>query len=334
MKVLLNFFIGEDVRIAVPDRLLDELARRFPDVAFVAANDEESLAREAADAEVFFGFVFPEALVARAPRLRWIQSAGAGIERNLSPAVRARDIVVTNAGGLAAVAIAEHVIGLALVLCRNHHVAIRLQQASRWDRAAVMAGDGAPLREFAGSRMAVLGLGPIGRAIGERAAALGARVRGLRRHPGAAVAPFEAVVGPDGLGDLLGWADFVVLAVPHTAETVRLIGRDELAAMRADAYLVNIARGSVVDEAALVDALRRRAIAGAALDVFHDEPLPASSPLWTLPNVIVTPHVAGAMPRYFDRALELFSANLTRYRTGQPLRNVVDKDFGYPVSPA
>jgi phosphoglycerate dehydrogenase-like enzyme len=316
----------------VPDRLVEELGRRFPEVEFVAANDEEALAREAADAEVFFGFHFPEPLVPRAPRLRWIQSAGAGIERNLSPAVLARDVAVTNAGGLAAVAIAEHVIGLALVLCRNHHVAIRLQQEARWDRAAVMAGDGGPLREFAGSRMAILGLGPIGRAIAERAAALGATVRGLRRHPAGAVAPLEAVVGPDALHALLGWADFVVLAVPHTPETEAMIGPPELAAMRADAYLVNIARGSVVDEEALVDALRRRAIAGAALDVFREEPLPASNPLWTLPNVIVTPHVAGAMPRYFERALGLFAENLARYRAGQPLRNLVDKSAGYPVA--
>ena len=179
--------------------------------------------------------------------------------------------------------------------------------------------------------MAVLGLGPIGAAIAADSAALGATVRGLRRHPPAqAPPPYEAVVGPEGLPDLLGWAHFVVLAVPHTPETEGMIGERELGLMRRDAVLVNVARGSVVDEAALVDALRRGVIAGAGLDVFEEEPLPASSPLWALPNVILTPHVSGATPRYLERALDLFVENLARYLEGRPLRNLVDHVLGYP----
>jgi phosphoglycerate dehydrogenase-like enzyme len=220
-----------------------------------------------------------------------------------------------------------------LALSRNHHVALRLQHEGRWDRPAVMAGTGTPIREFHGSRVAVLGLGPIGMTVARYAVALGATVRGMRRHPPAeASPPFEAVLGLDGLGSLLAWGDFVVLAVPHTRETERMIGARELRLVRPDAHLVNVARGSVVEEAALVDALRRGAIAGAALDVFEEEPLPATSPLWSLPNVIITPHVAGAGPRYFERALDLFSGNLERYLAGRPLRNLVDPTLGYPKS--
>jgi phosphoglycerate dehydrogenase-like enzyme len=225
------------------------------------------------------------------------------------------------------------VIAVMLALCRNHHVAARLQQQGRWDRPAVMAGTGTPIREFAGSRVAVLGLGPIGTTVARYSAALGAIVRGMRRHPaGAAAPPYEAVVGPDGLDRLLEWADFLVLAVPHTPETEHLIGPREFGLMRPESCLVNVARGGVVDEPALIEALRRGTIAGAALDVFAEEPLPPSSPLWELPNVILTPHVSGATPRYFERALALFIDNLTRYLAGQPLRNLVDPALGYPKS--
>jgi phosphoglycerate dehydrogenase-like enzyme len=333
VKVVLNFHLGADVRIAVAPWMSEALASRFPDVTFVAADSREALAQEARDADVFYGFEFPPELVPLAPRLRWIQSISAGIERNLSPAVLERGILVTNGSGLAAGPIAEHVLGVMLALCRNLHVAVRVQGEARWDRPAVMAGSGTPIRELAGSRVAVLGLGPIGMAVARDASAFGAVVRGLRRHPPPQPPePFEAVVGRDGLDELLAWGDFVVLAVPHTPETEHLIGAGQLARMRSDAYLVNVARGSVVDEPALVDALRRHAIAGAALDVFAEEPLPSSSPLWTLPNVIVTPHVAGATPHYFERALALFVENLARYRRGEALRNLVDPLLRYPRS--
>jgi phosphoglycerate dehydrogenase-like enzyme len=248
--------------------------------------------------------------------------------------VRASDILLCNGSGIGGVVVAEHTIALMLALARNLHIAARLQAEARWDRGEVMGSQGR-VREFRGSKVAVLGLGPIGIGVAERAAALGAVVRGMRRRPPAvSPAPFEAVVGPADLPTLLPWADYVVLAVPHTPDTERLIRAHELGLMQADAYLVNIARGSVVDEAALVDALRRGTIAGAALDVFDEEPLPPESPLWGLPNVIVTPHVGGAMPNYLWRATELFMDNLERFLAGRPLRNLVDKVAGYPSSQA
>jgi D-2-hydroxyacid dehydrogenase (NADP+) len=218
-----------------------------------------------------------------------------------------------------------------LAFCRNHHVALRLQAERRWNRLAVMAGAGSPIRAFAGSRVAVLGLGPIGTQVAARSAALGASVRGLRRATdGKPLPPFEAVVGRDGLEELLRWTDFAVIALPLTPETEGLLGPVEFGFLRPSAYLVNVARGGIVDEDALVEALRRGSIAGAALDVFQTEPLPPEHPLWTLPNVILTPHVAGARPDYLERAIELFADNLERYLARKRLRNVVDAEFGYP----
>ncbi len=332
MKVVLNFHLGKDVRIAVPDSVLETLREKFPDHTFVPADDQETLARESADADIFFGWQFPEHLVGSAKRLKWIQSGSAGIEESLSPAVRASDILLCNGSGIGGVVVAEHTMALMFALARNLHVAARLQAQARWDRGEVIGTQGR-VREFRGSKVAVLGLGPIGLGVAERSAAFGAIVRGMRRHPPAAPpAPFEAVVGPAELPMLLSWADWVVLAVPHTPDTERLIGARELELMQADAYLVNIARGSVVDEAALIEAVRRGSIAGAALDVFDEEPLPHSSPLWGLPNVIVTPHVGGAMPNYLWRATELFIDNLGRFLSGRPLRNLVDKVAGYPIN--
>jgi phosphoglycerate dehydrogenase-like enzyme len=154
-------------------------------------------------------------------------------------------------------------------------------------------------------------------------------VRVLRRRPEKPVPGAEAVVGPEAKLELLRWADFVVLATPLTKETECLIDRQALAAMRSSSYLINIARGEVVDDDALVDALQRGAIAGAGLDTFREEPLPASSPYWALPNAIVTPHISGYTPRYFERTLELFRDNLRRFVSGERLRNVVDKRLGY-----
>jgi phosphoglycerate dehydrogenase-like enzyme len=319
------------VRLAVPESTLARLRQAFPDVRFVAADDAASLARDVGDADVYYGFTFPTHLLPAATRLRWIQCITAGVDPELAAAVRGGDIVVTNGAGIAAGPIAEHALAGMLALARNLPTALRLQADARWDRLAVMSGTGSGLRELGGSAVAILGLGPIGRAVARAVAAFGATVRGVRRRPElGAPPPLEAVVGPGELRPLLAWADFVVVAVPETPATDGLIGAAELAAMRPSAYLVNVARGAVIDEEALVAALRRGGIAGAALDVFTREPLPAESPLWTLQNVIVTPHVAGATPHYFERALDLFVDNLERWRAGRRLRNAVDLVLGYP----
>ncbi len=327
MKAVLYFRIKE-IRWTVGDDELAAARTRFPQVEFVRVTDDDALPAALADADVFFGFHYPPELFASASRLRWIHSAAAGVEANLFPAMATSDVLLTNAAGLHAVNIPEHAIALVCALARNLHTAQRLKAERRWDRyAAIAAGGG--FRQLAGSHLAVLGAGAIGLGVARLGRGLGMQVRVLRRRPELAVEGAEAVVGPERLHELLGWADFVVVAAPLTAETHHLIDAAALAAMRSSAHLVNVGRGEIVDDAALVEALRGGAIAGAGLDVFSEEPLPPESPYWTLDGVIVTPHVSGYLPDFFARAFGIFLDNLARFLDGRPLRNVVDKQLGY-----
>jgi phosphoglycerate dehydrogenase-like enzyme len=327
MKVA-AFFQLKEVRWSLHENTLARWRERFPRADVVSVEDAEGLPAALADAEVFVGWRVPPEHFAAARRLRWMHSASAGVDDCLFPALVESPVLLTNSTGVHEVCIPEHVLGQMLVLARNFHAALRLQQHGEWNRFGVIAF-GSGVRELHGSALAILGAGPIGASLARRAAALGMRVRVLRRDPRRSVPGAEAVLGPARLHELLGWADVVVLAVPLTAETRGLIGEAELRAMRSDAFLINIARGEVVDEDALVRCLRAGGLAGAALDVFSEEPLPAGHPLWSLPNVVLTPHISGYTRTYFDRVLAIFEDNLARYLDGRPLRNVVDKRLGY-----
>jgi phosphoglycerate dehydrogenase-like enzyme len=325
LKVVAHLALdGGRWKLADADR---EPLERLPGVELVVAESEDQLAAEIGEAEVYFGFHFPEPLFGEAKRLRWIHSASAGIEANLFPALVASRVILTNSTGLHEVCIPEHVLALVFAFARNLPAAFRLKQEHRWDRIEPLRRGG--IRELAGSNLAVLGAGSIGRALARKSAALGMRVRAMRRNAGNPVPGAEQVVGPERLQELLGWAHFVVLAVPLTAETRHLIGAKELRAMRKDAFLINVARGEVVDQDALVEALRAKELAGAGLDVATPEPLPPEHPLWELPNVILTPHVSGYRPGYLEAVLALFADNLGRFVASAPLRNVVDKRLGY-----
>jgi phosphoglycerate dehydrogenase-like enzyme len=280
------------------------------------------------DAEVFVGWHFPRDLFAAAHKLRWVHTASAGVEANLFPEMCASDVVLTNSTGLHEVCIPEHVFGQMLLLARNFHEAQRMQQRHEWGRFQVITF-GPTIRELHGSNLAILGAGPIGRNVARLASAFGMHVRVMRRNATQPAPSAEAVVPPSKLLELLAWADFVVCALPLTAETQGLIGADGFRAMRSSTFLINVGRGESIDDDALVDALRKGAIGGAALDAFREEPLPPEHPLWTLPNVIITPHVSGYMPDYFQRALALFEDNLGHYLHREPMRNVVDKRLGY-----
>jgi phosphoglycerate dehydrogenase-like enzyme len=327
MKVAAYFHLKE-VRWSLHDSTLARWREQFPQVDVVSVEDGAGLPAALGDADIFVGWRIPPEHFAAARRLRWIHSASAGIEDCLFPELVASDVVLTNSTGLHSVCIPEHVLGQMLVLARNFHAAQRLQQRGEWNRFAVIAY-ASGVRELHGSKLAILGAGPIGANLARMAAGLGMRVRVLRRDPRRAVPGAEAVWGPERLHELLGWADFVVLSVPLTAETRGLIGEAELRAMRSDAFLINIARGEVVDEEALARCLRAGGLAGAALDVFDQEPLPAGHPFWSLPNLVITPHISGYTPTYFDRMLGIFEDNLGRYLEGRPLVNVVDKQAGY-----
>lgn len=327
MKIV-TFFHLKEVRWALPDSERRRLEARFPGVHVVSVEDPAELMPALADAEVFAGFQFPRRYFAGAKRLRWVHSASAGIEANLFPELLASNVILTNSAGLHAVSIPEHVLGQMLVLARNFHEALRLQGRAEWNRFGVISFAGG-VRELHGSRLAVLGAGAIGQNLTRLAAALGMEVRVMRRDATRPVPGAARVVPPAALHDLLAWADWVVCALPLTDETRGMIGSAALGAMRSSAFLLNVGRGEHVDEDALVQALRRGAIAGAALDVFNQEPLPADHPFWSLPNLVLTPHISGYTAYYFTKVIEIFENNLDCFLSGRPLHNVVDKQLGY-----
>ncbi len=312
----------------IPASHVARLRERFPQHTFLHATSEQQARELIPPAQIaFMSEVRPNHFKA-ARALEWIHSPAAGVGGMLFPALVESPVVMTNSRGISAATIAEHVLAVTLVMFRKLRIAFRAQAAREWAQDTVLHPP--PLRMISGSRMLVIGLGGIGTATAQAMAALGAHVSVVRRATSRPKPEFvETVAGPAQLLDLLPTADVVVVAAPQTNETRGLIGRRELAAMRADAILVNVSRGGLVDEAALAEALRNGTIGGAALDVFEQEPLPKDSPLWSMDNVLITPHMAGFRPDHWDAVAELFAENLRRFDSGQELLNVVNKKAGY-----
>lgn len=268
---------------------------------------------------------FPPEFTLKAPNLRWYHQWSAGADWLMRyPEAVERDFVLTNASGVHAINMSEQILAYLLAFSRQLPTAIRAQDRGEWMRP-VPEG----LSEWAGKTMVLVGIGAIGGRTARIASALGMRVLGVRRHPAVEAPGVEAMYGPGQLLDILPEADALVLVVPLTHATKGMIGERELQAMKPTAYLVNIGRGGVIQEEALIRALQEGWIAGAGLDVFATEPLPADSPLWKMPNVIITPHYGGRTPYYQQRLMAIFLDNLQRYQAGEPLRNVVNKKLGY-----
>lgn len=302
-------------------RYLEMMRAVDPRVELAVATDAGHAAAAAPEAEVILGWQVPPAVLERAGRLRWIHTTAAGVDDLLVPPVLEGRVLLTSSVGVHA-GLPEHVMGLVLAFSRRLHLALRNQMAHRWDRAAVIG------EEIAGKVMGILGLGSIGRTLAERAASFGMRVIGTKRTP-EPLPHVARVLPPDGTDEVLREADYLVIILPLTPQTRGLIDARALGLMKRTAVLINVGRGPVVREADLIAALRTETIAGAGLDVFEREPLPAESPLYDMPNVIITPHVSGASHTYYDRVIPLFCENLRRYLDGQPLRNVVDPARGY-----
>lgn len=312
----------------IPDAHVDRLRGEFPTHTFLRAKNDEEAVEGIAAAEVVFSSQVGPAHLAAARHLRWIHSPAAGVGSMLFPEMVASPVVMTNSRGLAADTMAEHVVAVTLALFRRLPLAVQRQMTHTWAQDEISAPGGN--RSIEGARVLVVGLGAIGAAVGWRMAALGAIVTGIRRRTAADRPRWLSSAGtPDQLIAFLSQADVVVIAAPQTRDTRGLIGAAELAAMRRDAVLVNVARGRLIDECALVEALRDGTIQGAALDVFAHEPLARDSPLWDLPNVLITPHTSGFRPDHWDRATTLFIDNLRRFERGEALLNVVDKAAGY-----
>jgi phosphoglycerate dehydrogenase-like enzyme len=289
--------------------------------------------------EVLYTFYLPRTALELSPKLRWVQLHSAGADHLLDHPLLQTGLSVTTTSGIHAVPIAEYVFASLLAYRWRVPLWTECQRSSKWpsDRWRLYARP-----ELRDATLGIVGYGSIGREVGRLARAFGMRVLALRRSTQKAedgytldnsgdpkgLAP-ERFFPSEGLHDMLAECDYVVIALPLTPATRHFIGEAELRALKPDAYLVNIARGPIVDEDALIRALQQGWIAGAGLDVFEEEPLPGDSPLWHLENVLISPHVAGFTPRYDERATALFAQNLARYLQGDPLLNLVDSNLGY-----
>jgi phosphoglycerate dehydrogenase-like enzyme len=288
--------------------------------------DENEILNRIGEFEILFsGKVTPE-MFKRAKKLRWIQSPFVGVDSILIDEVRRSDVIVTSARGIHSTQASEHVFAMILFFTRKLNEIVEEQKKKIWRRRHPIPFE--PLDELNGKTLGVIGLGSIGREVARKGKCFGMKVLGVKRNPGE-VEWVDEVYTAEGLKRVLEGSDFVVICVPRTKETEKMIGEKELKLMKNSAYLINIARGDVVDEDALVRALKEGWIRGACLDVFREEPLPSTSPLWEMNNVIITPHVAGSTPHYWDRAVEIFVKNLRRYLRGDELINQVDKERGY-----
>ena len=286
-----------------------ELEARVPEVDLRVARTPPETRDLAGEADALLATYVSTDLLDAAPDLRWIQALSSGVDFLDLEAIEAHGVALTNAAGVHAEPIAEQVLGYLLTFERGIHTGIRQQQEGVWQRYS-----GGEIR---GKTLGVVGLGAIGSRAAEYAGAFGMTVVGTKRDPSTAPEPVDEVYAPDGLFEVLGRSDYVLLSCPLTPETRGLVGRAELGAMKGDAVLVNVARGAVVDEDALVYALQQGGIRGATLDVFEEEPLPPESPLWALPNVVVTPHMAGSTPHKFERIAEIFAANYEAFADGR-----------------
>ncbi|HKC00823.1 MAG TPA: D-2-hydroxyacid dehydrogenase [Terriglobales bacterium] len=311
-----------------PEWFPKRLSQEFPQVNVVHLPDYTRVDEEIVDAEIAIAWSVRPEQIASAKKLRWIHSPAAAVHQLIFPGLVNSEIVLTNAREVHGPVVAEHVIALIFALAKKIPGSVRLQQKHVWGQQILW--DELPrVREVAGATVGLIGLGSIGRAVAKSAKALGMRVVAVREHPEKGSEGADAVFGPAHIDEVFRQADYVVLAAPVTAGTKAIANVERLALMKPDACLINVGRGPLVDETALRSALREKKIGGAALDVFPKEPLAADSPLWDVPNLLITPHTAALTDKLWERHYALFSENLRRYLAGQPLLAVVDKRKGY-----
>jgi phosphoglycerate dehydrogenase-like enzyme len=319
------------MKLIIPTNIAEQAEPRVrevaPEVQVVHVDQEGAPDGDLGDAEVLLRWWMSRAtlrrILAAAPRLGWLHTPSAGVDGLLIPEVLEREIVLTNSAGAHAIQIAEFVLMFMLGHAKQVRDLAALTPENAWE-----CGRTLQLDELHDKTLLILGLGHIGQEIARRAAAFGMRVLGSRRRP-EPIAGVERVVGEDEWRELLPEADYVAIATPLTDATRGMLDAAALARMRPGAYLVNIARGEIIDTPALIAALEQGRLAGAALDTLPEEPLPPEHPLWHTPNVWITPHISASSPRTSERAIGIFLENVRRYRAGEPLINIVDKQAGY-----
>jgi phosphoglycerate dehydrogenase-like enzyme len=311
-----------------PDWFAQRLRAEFPQLNLVHLPDYKRLDAEVPDAEIVITWSLRPEQVSAAKNLRWIHSPAAAVHQLMFPELINSDIVLTNSREVHGSVVAEHVIALIFALAKKIPESVQLQQKHIWGQQ-ILWDETPRVREVAGATLGLVGLGSIGRAVVRNAKALGMRVIAAREHPQKGSDGADVVFGPAEIDELFRQADYVVLAAPVTGGTKAIANAERFVLMKPGACLINVGRGPLVDESALAAALRDKKIGGAALDIFPKEPLAADSPLWDLPNLLITPHTAALTDKLWERHYTLFSENLRRYLAGLPLLAMVDKQKGY-----
>jgi phosphoglycerate dehydrogenase-like enzyme len=327
MRVLVS--IQQPVKAwQIPAEGVERLRQRFPDLTFVHATDDDARARGLADCEIAYTWILSATEVAAARHLKWVHTSAVAVETLALPELFARDIIVSNSRGVQATPIAEHVFAVLLALAKQLPFILEQQREHRWAQNEVI---GARLPWLLKRRtLGLIGVGTIGSEIALLADAFGMHVMGLRRRLGHEQIPGVHEMLPyTELDTLLSRADVVVIAAPLTPETIRMIGAPQLARMKRGAVLINVGRAKIVDHVALTEALHSGHLGGASLDVFHQEPLPDDDPLWSAPNVLLTPHTSGFRQGHWDEVIDLFADNIDRFRRGDPVRFRVEPSLGY-----
>lgn len=314
---------------ALPDWFAERLRQQFPQLDVVYLSNSDEAEAQLHDAEIAVTVSLSVNQFQAARKLRWIHSPAAAVHELIFPELVNSDVVLTNGRDVHGPVVAEHVMALILAWAKSVPQAVRLQQKHEWGKDIIWNGPHRP-REIAGSTLGLIGLGSIGRTVASHASALGMNVIATRERPEqGSTAGVHQVFASSQIDRVLEQSDFVVLAAPTTPATRGLINSERLARMKPDSYLINVGRGPLIDTAALIQVLRDKKIAGAALDVFDIEPLPSDSPLWDLENLLITPHTAGLTEKLWERQYALFSENLRRYLNHEPLLALVDKHRGY-----
>jgi phosphoglycerate dehydrogenase-like enzyme len=334
MKLL--FLLQSDLEIWIPPAWYVEKFRlEFPQIEFEVVCGYENASPYLPDAEVIVTWTLRSHQFAEARKLRWIHSPAAALHGVLIPEVVASDVLVTNSSDVYGSSVSEHAMAMLLAMARHLPSSMRYQQRHEWAQERLWM-ESPQFHGLDGAVLGLIGVGAIGREIARRALAFGMRICAVREHPERGLdfldSPASSRVelhGFDQLDSVVENANYLVLAAPVAPRTRGLMSAQRIARMKPNAYLINVSRGALVDEAALIEALRNRRIAGAALDVFRHEPLASDSPLWELPNVLITPHIGALTDTVWERHYSLLSENLRRYMAGQPLLSLANKNEGY-----
>lgn len=290
------------------------------ELKIVSGADSKEMTKHIVEAEIAVGVFRSIPPVKEAQNLRWVHGLGAGMDA-LSPEIINSSILVSNSSGVAAIPIAEHILAFLLIFTKKLYITFTNQQHKNWEKQN--------LTELYGKTILIVGLGHIGKESARLLSCMGARVLAIDQAGKEKPDFVEILKTKEGFAELLPLADFVVICAPLTKETHHLFGKEKFKQMKSTAVLVNIGRGAIVNEQELIDALENKVIAGAALDVTEEEPLPKESPLWGMENVVITPHHSPSSERYMDRAIDLFCVNLKAYIKEEKLPNLVDKSAGY-----